>query len=405
MTGSTATSDARLFGAARLWAVTKQPYLATALFACTPVVARGTGTIAVDQRWRVHADPVAMARFDAPALGRLLIHLVSHLVRDHAARAEALQVAARRQWWGRCGDAEINDDLRACDCLPPVANELPRDLGQRDGGLAETYFAHSPAAGGDAGNWDCGSGADGSPRPWEDDGSANGQPGVTSGQADLLRLSIADDIQQRAHREPGSVPAGWVRWAAAIRPSRTDWRRVLGAEIRRAVTKVSGNLDYSYQRPSRRQQIDPTRQRVVFPSLVRPVPNVAIVCDTSGSMHEGLLERVLAEVEGLLARAGLRSRGATTLAVDAEVQDVQRVGRAAQVRLTGGGGTDMGAGIAAALLVRPRPDVIVVLTDGYTPWPDHAPSNVRVVVGLLAEGGDHGEGPGWARTVVVDEDE
>jgi hypothetical protein len=72
---------------------------------------------------------------------------------------------------------------------------------------------------------------------------------------------------------------------------------------------------------------------------------------------------------------------------------------ARQVQLTGGGGTDMGAGIAAACALRPRPAVTVVLTDGYTPWPSQPPKGTRVVAGLLGEGAP--EAPGWARTVRI----
>ena len=39
------------------------------------------------------------------------------------------------------------------------------------------------------------------------------------------------------------------------------------------------------------------------------------------------------------------------------------------------------AGIAAAARLRPRPQVVVVLTDGYTPWPRSAPEGISVVVG------------------------
>jgi predicted metal-dependent peptidase len=144
---------------------------------------------------------------------------------------------------------------------------------------------------------------------------------------------------------------------------------------------------------------------VVLPTLFRPVPDVAIVCDSSGSMHERLLARALAEVEAVLARAGLRQNRVRVLAVDATVQAVRRVSRAADVELAGGGGTDMGAGISAAAALRPRPTVVIVLTDGYTPWPDEPPPGVRVVVGLLAEGAEAAEWPppSWARTIVIDE--
>jgi predicted metal-dependent peptidase len=69
------------------------------------------------------------------------------------------------------------------------------------------------------------------------------------------------------------------------------------------------------------------------------------------------------------------------------------------VELVGGGGTDMGAGIDAATALRPRPAVTVVLTDGFTPWPDRAPRGIRVVVALL--GDEAPDGPQWARAVRV----
>ena len=62
-----------------------------------------------------------------------------------------------------------------------------------------------------------------------------------------------------------------------------------------------------------------------------------------------------------------------------------RVSSARQVELVGGGGTDMGAGIAAADALRPRPAITVALTDGYTPWPDRAPKGMRVVLVLLGD--------------------
>lgn len=70
-----------------------------------------------------------------------------------------------------------------------------------------------------------------------------------------------------------------------------------------------------------------------------------------------------------------------------------------RIHIPGGGGTDMGAGIAAAATLRPRPAVIVVLTDGYTPWPDEPPRGSKVVVGLL--GDDAPDAPTWARAIRV----
>lgn len=406
--------DTAKVAAGRLWAAAAMPYLASALFATTVRPAPGSGTIAVDQAWQVHADPEVLAGLDVDELGRLLLHLLGHLVRDHAARAEAGGVvppgsadhSARREpdrsvpspagggaaRWNRCADAEINDDLAGIGLLPAVAPDLPADLGCEAGGLAESYLT---AAVDGPRRWDCGSGADGCRRPWDGEPDA----GVSRRQGEMLRLALAAELQRAERREPGTVPGGWLRWAEVVLPSRVDWRRVLASEIRGALAAVSGCVDYSYRRPSRRAGSSPG---VILPSLVRPVPEVAVVCDTSGSMHEQLLARALAEVDGLLLRAGVRR--CPVLAVDTAVHALRRVRRAAEVEFAGGGGTDMGAGIEAAAALRPRPQVVVVLTDGFTPWPAGPPSGVRVIVGLLAEGPRAGwDAPAWARCVVVDE--
>src|SRR5256886_16800616 len=104
---------------------------------------------------------------------------------------------------------------------------------------------------------------------------------------------------------------------------------------------VSGAVDYSYRRPSRRAA---AVSDVVLPALRRPVPEVAVVCDTSGSMTEDLLAMVLAEVEGLLRALGL-ARQVRVLACDTAVAPAQRVRSARQVELIGRGGTGMCPGI------------------------------------------------------------
>jgi predicted metal-dependent peptidase len=245
---------------------------------------------------------------------------------------------------------------------------------------------------------DCGSGADGQSREW-DQGDSGGDAEVPDGlsdySSDLLRSQVASDIRQHG-KEAGNVPAGLLRWADSVLNAKVDWRKVLAAEIRRGIAGITGAVDYTYRRPSRRAT---AVSGVVLPSLRRPTPEVAVVCDTSASMTPDLLERVLAEVDGVLRGVGLRANGVRVLACDTAVHSARRITSSRQVELVGGGGTDMGAGIEAAVGGRPRPDLVVVLTDGYTPWPARAPRGTKVVVGLL----DGGRAPDWARTVRIDE--
>ena len=424
--------------AARLWATAHYPYLASAIFAARVVPAPGIGTVAVDPGWRLWADPELTAAWTVAELGSVLVHHVCHLLREHGARAGLARVPdAEAPAWIRSADAEINDDLIPAGLQLPGDPVLPVHLRCAPGLLAEQYFAASrataagsgtstaglpapgpppsgqhgagesgagesgagesgagdPGAGEPGGGWlDCGSGADGLDRPWQ----AAGPAALPPWQARLLQRLVAQQIV--AARQAGSVPAGLLRWAGHVLQPKVNWRRALAAELRKAVADTSGAVDYTYRRPSRRATV---AGNVVLPALRRPVPEVAVVCDTSGSMSDDLLAASLAEVEGLLGALGL-ARRLRVLACDTAVGAAQRVSSARQVTLTGGGGTDMGAGIAAAAGLRPRPAVIVVLTDGYTPWPDGPPRGSKVVVGLL--GDDAPDAPAWTRAVRVPAD-
>ena len=293
----------------------------------------------------------------------MLIHHVCHLLRAHAERARALGIRPEDgPGWTRAADAEINDDLVPAGLELPGDPVLPQHLGAEPGGLAERYFQ---AATDGAPGWgiDCGSGADGCPRPGDGaprrpGGPSNpgepGEPGEprTAGlpgwQADLLRRLVASECLRHG-REAGTVPAGLMRWAQETLTPAVDWRKLLAAELRRAIADRAGAADYSYRRPPRRAA---AIGDVVLPALRRPVPEVAVVCDTSGSMTGDLLAMALTEVEGLLRSLGV-ARQIRLLACDAAAAPVQRVTSARQVELIGGGGTDMGAGIAAASAAAP----------------------------------------------------
>ena len=381
--------------AGRLWAASAFPYLASGLFGAQVLAKPGIATVAVDEGWRMHADPELTVTWTPAQLGSVLVHHVSHLLRAHGERALAAGITPDdARTWIRGADAEINDDLVPAGLELPGRPVLPGDLGAEDGLLAEQYFTagrEDPDTQAQP-DWDldCGSGADGWGRGWD----ASGPPALSPWQARLLCRQVAQDCVRHA-REAGNVPAGLLRWAEQALQPAVDWRRVLAAELRRAVADTAGAVDYSYRRPSRRASVAGS---VVLPALRRPVPEVAVVCDTSGSMTEDLLAAALAEVEGLLRSLGL-AREVRVLACDTAVGPARRVTSARQVQLVGGGGTDMGAGIAAAAGLRPRPAVTVVLTDGFTPWPDRAPRGTRVVVALL--GDEAPDGPDWARAVRV----
>ena len=105
------------------------------------IAERGSGTVSVDESWRMHADPELTAGWTAAQLGSVLIHHVCHLLRTHGERAQGAGVRPDEAAdWIRAADAEINDDLVPAGLDLPGRPVLPRDLRAEDGLLAEQYF-------------------------------------------------------------------------------------------------------------------------------------------------------------------------------------------------------------------------------------------------------------------------
>ncbi len=374
-------------GSARLWAADRAPYLSSALFALRTISTPGLDTFAVDKYWRLYADPACFKKWSVSEAGSVLIHEVHHLLRAHSERAQSLEKDTfRARRFNVAADIEINDDLADLE-LPasactPAAFEVP------PGDLAENYYlmiaaTRLPLLA------DCGSAADGCRRDWELEPD---EDAIGPAEASLIRDQVARAIKAA----PGTVPGGLARWANAVLAPTVDWRRQLRGVVRAGVAQVSGAVDFTYSRPSRRAPL--TRPSVVLPAMSRPVPRIAIVIDTSGSMSEASLSAALAEAGAVIVEAAAAAEPLAVIACDSDVRRTDRVLSTERVELVGGGGTDMGAGLAAAARLKPRPQLVVVLTDGFTPWPDRPPPDVSVVVGLI---GGHDAAPAWAKTVLI----
>jgi predicted metal-dependent peptidase len=385
-------------GAATFLLSVQRPYLATALWAVQRVPQAGLGTLAVDRRWRLYYDPQAVAAWSVEELAGVLYHEICHLLRAHADRAAGM--AADPRVWNLAADAEINDDLqRESGVALPAGPVTPETLGQPIGLLAEEYYAalvgNRRVAVDDGSPIEvrvvagrCGSGAGGEALALVE--RAPLATGLIPEEIAVVRRCVAQAIREK-QRGRGSLPGHWSDWAELVLEPRVDWRRKLAAVVRRALGDAAGAVDYSYSRPSRRQACFGS---IVAPALRQPTPAVVVVVDTSGSMMD-LLGLALAEVGGILRACGVKD-GVRVLSVDAAVHASQRVWRPEQVELLGGGGTDLRVGLAAAQ--RSRPDVVVVLTDGYTPWPRHAPNHCRVIIADLV---GNTELPEWAEVIHV----
>jgi len=210
--------------------------------------------------------------------------------------------------------------------------------------------------------------------------------------AEMIRRVVARRIIEES-KTRGTVPAHLARWAREKLSPKIDWRKELATLFRRAFHTVYGDVDYSYRKLSRRQS---PYSKIILPAFVKQIPSIVVIVDTSGSIGDRQLELAIGTIRKLLREVGIT--GITVLSCDAVVHTVEKIFSADKITLVGGGGTDMRVGIEKALQLRPKPELVIVITDGYTPWPDNPPKGVRIIVVLVGDG----KTPDWARVIKVE---
>jgi predicted metal-dependent peptidase len=392
----------RALQAARVRAAHQRSYFAPALFSLVPVETDLIATMAVDSHWRLYYNDVWVATHTVEENASLLIHEVSHLVRDHEGRKKAGGIRDHRRW-NTAGDCEINDDLQAEGLPLPGDPPLPGKYGLASGNIAESYYNQLPtpppadrhAAAGDeeqpAG--DCGSGAHGERRFWElpaDDGADGGVPGVDRIKAELVRREVARRIEEKSPYD-GDVPLGWRRWAHATLAPKVDYMATIRHAVRRGLRDSTlGRYDRTYRRPHRRQAC---YGEFIMASFYQPRPRPGFLIDTSGSMEDTQLARAVAELGGLTRQLGYGA-DVVVACCDAAVHETRKAFSSTEIELYGGGGTDIGVGLRWFIERKVAPvDLLVIVSDCRTPWPKALPPfpviTIRVGDGAPPPWGNH----------------
>jgi predicted metal-dependent peptidase len=206
------------------------------------------------------------------------------------------------------------------------------------------------------------------PKPEEGDG------GRTPEEMNAVRREVAEAIRIEASKSQGSVPEGLRRWAdSVLAPAKVRWQDKLRRMTRSCVAYRSGSADFTRSKVSRRQQgLGSARGVPMLAALHAPIPRVAVVVDTSGSMGDKELGVALRETRGVLQALGVPVQ---LCACDAQVHGLGKVKtwRDAAALLKGGGGTSFRPAFAALMAQRQRPELIIFITDGMGDAPEIAP--------------------------------
>lgn len=399
--GSKTDTYSRALQAARVRASYQRAYFAPALFTLVPVKTDLIASMAVDTHWRLYYNDAWVAEHSVEENAAVLIHEVSHLLRDHETRKKAA-AAKLPALWNTAADCEINDDLAAEGLPLPGDPPRPEKYGLTAGETAERYYgqlappddAQPPRARLRGVEHDCGSGAHGERRPWElpdDDGSPGGVPGVDPVKAQLVRREVAQRILDRSG-DAGDVPLGWRRWARRVLAPKVDYMATIRHAVRKALRDSTlGRYDRTYRRPHRRQA---AYGEFIMASFYQPRPRPGFLIDTSASMEDTQLARAVAELAGLTRQLGYGTE-VLVACCDAAVHDARKAFSSAQLQLYGGGGTDIGVGLQWFADRKNDPiDLLVVVTDCHTSWPEDAPPfpviTIRVGDGPPPPWGDRG---------------
>lgn len=149
---------------------------------------------------------------------------------------------------------------------------------------------------------------------------------------------------------------------------KVDWREAL----RDFVTSFCNDKDLStWRKPNRRW----VAQDVYLPSVIgETVGPLVVAIDTSGSIDGGVLSEFLSEVVSICSTVTPERIDLlywdTRVAGHEKYEQGSFEGLMQFTKPRGGGGTDVRSVFEYVKQKALKPEAVIVLTDGYTPWPD-----------------------------------
>lgn len=203
-------------------------------------------------------------------------------------------------------------------------------------------------------------------------------------------ISIRD-----ASENCGSIPLFAQRILEEMKQPQVDWRTVLQHFIQEEIT------DYSLCPPDRRFGESP----FFLPDFNEKedvVRDILFMIDTSGSMSDEMITAAYSEIKGAIEQFNGKLKGWLGF-FDAEVVEPQPFEEMSEfeiIKPVGGGGTDFGIifDYVNSKMQDQPPASIIILTDGYAPFPRNNPTGDIPVLWLL---NNDKVQPPWGKVVRI----
>ena len=412
----------------RFLANERLPYMTKLSVSANLISTTSVETMSTDCYLRIYYNPRGIGQWSELHASFVFIHELFHIFLRHDKRSRVKlgekPSEIQRKLWNIAGDMSINRIIRGIKVrnVPSSRSLLPAgavDYADKktypfplpENGTTEQYYdilienqKKVPTAlmacyeiGGEC---DSGSGADGQARPWElsaPEDRGNGEAyGADEFDREQLERGVAAAIKDDAKKRVGSVPGELVRIAEQILTPQFDPRREILHEVKYAINCIKGFGQSTWKLPNRRTPPGGLR----LPANIRPIPQPIVIIDTSGSMNQTDLGLALGVVASVIKCLPSQD-GVHVISGDTHVGRCQRA-FGPNIELVGGGGTDMGAIMIQAVEQYPKADVIIVVTDGYTPWPKK-PLGPKCLA-LVTSDSDRKSAPGWIREIFIRRD-
>lgn len=210
----------------------------------------------------------------------------------------------------------------------------------------------------------------------------------------LRDACAAMEIRDPSHSR-GLVPAFAERILSELSRPQTDWRTVLNEFVQEEVA------DYSFSPPDRRFDETPFFLPD-FNGTVEVVRDILFMIDTSGSMSDAMVTAAYSEVKGAIDQFDGKLCGWLGF-FDAAVTEpcrFENVEEMKVIRPMGGGGTDFGVifRYVKRYMSDSPPASIIILTDGYAPFPPEASAGGIPVLWLMTNSEVE---PPWGRVTRI----
>lgn len=349
---------------ARAQIVLDHPFFASILLRRPLVADNSIRTLAVDARGKIYYNEQFVEQLTVPQLVWGLCHEIGHVIGQHATR----RGSRHPRKWNYAGDAWINDMLDDSKVGQRIPNTVDMP-GSKDDTVENIYDKLPDQPQGDGqgqGQGDEGDGeGQGDPSGMGEDiiygdGPGGGKPLTPDEIREIegqIKVEIAEAAQTAKMR--GKLKGKLAEIVTDLLEVKTPWYDILE---KHCVSRVQQGQ--SWRRPNKRF-VD-----VYMPSTDKlpQMGELVVQIDVSGSISK----TELAYYNGHLSRIVEQCRPSKVHAIYVDT-DVQRhdefdCGEEVKLEFFSGGGTDMPVGFDYLAEQGLQPDVMVILTDGYTPF-------------------------------------